>query len=290
MLARVWRLLVVVAVMYAGGARAEPIPAGRKLSPRVDAVLASYTTTYRDALTTRDLRLKAAAPVVRGDGFGMALLVGYGATQLDAAMDAGDAHLTLHRFEATLAGGAALAPGWSLRGSFGAAHSSDLQLTTWSAIQITSSAMLHRLLGPSDAVLVGAVYTSSADLFPVLPLLGYVHQRDDSRFRFDIFLPRHARAEYEVRPRLHAALGIEVVGNTWVTQAARAEPRILRVRRAGGAVFGEIQLGATPLVRLEARVGMSVDRYTLPSEMTGDTGDQPLRAAGFAQLAVVLAQ
>jgi hypothetical protein len=117
-----------------------------------------------------------------------------------------------------------------------------------------------------------------------------VHQRDDSRFRFDIFLPRHVRAEYELRPRVRTALGIEVVGNTWITLAARSELRVLRVRRAGGAVFGEVQLGATPLVRLEARVGMSVDRYTLPAEMTGDAGDQPLRAAGFAQLAVVLAQ
>jgi hypothetical protein len=281
------RLLVVAVLVYAGGAMAEPAPAGRRLSPRVDAVGASYTTTYRGALTTRDLRLKAAAPLVRGDGFGIALLAGYGATQLDAAMPDGDAHLTLHRFDATLGGGAAIAPGWSMRGSFGTAYSSDLQDSTWSALQVTASAMLHRVLGPSDAVVAGLVYTSSAELFPVLPVLGYVHQRDDSRFRFDVFLPHHVRAEYELRPRLRGALGVEVVGNTWVTRAAQSE---LRLRRAGGAVFGELQLAATQLVRVEGRIGMSVDRYTLPATMTGGTGDQPLRAAGFAQLAVVLAQ
>jgi hypothetical protein len=288
-------LLVLAVIAHAGGvasaqpAPAEPtpaVPASRRLSPRNDAVLASYSTTYNGELTTRDLRLKAAAPIFRGDGFGLALLVGYGATQLDVSLADLDPHLTLHRIESTIAGGGGLAPGWSLRGSLGAAYSSDLRDATWSALQITSSAMLHRVLGPSDGLLGGVVYTSSADLFPVLPIIGYVHQREGSPFRFDIFLPKHVRAEYELRPRLRGALGIEVVGNSWIVQVARSE---VNARRAGGAVFGEIQLGATELVRLEARLGMSVDRYTLPAAMDGSLREQPLRAAAFAQLAVLVA-
>jgi hypothetical protein len=263
-------------------AHAEPataVPASRRLSPRSDAVAASYTATHRAELSTRDLRLKAAAPLVRGDGYGVALLVGYGATQLDVGSD--DQHLVFHRFETTLGGGAALAPGWSLRGSLGAAYASDLQAATWEALQTTSSAMLHRVLGPADAVLVGVIYTSTAELYPVLPMIGYVHQREGSPLRFDVFLPRHVRAEYELGSRLRSALGIEVVGNTWVVQMARNESR---ARRAGGAVFAELQLAATRLVRIEARLGMSVDRYTLPA-----MGDGSLHAAAVGQLAVIIA-
>jgi hypothetical protein len=249
-------------------------------------VLVSYAATHNADLTTGDLRLKAAAPLVRGDAFGIALLAGYGLTHLDLATEALDRQLTLHRFEGTLGGGVGLAPGWSLRGSFAIAHASDLRDTTWSALQVTSSAMVHRVIGPSDAVIAGAVYTSSAEFLPLLPILGYVHQREGSPLRVDVFLPHHARVEYELRPRLRTALGVETAGNTWIVHSGSSE---LRARRAGGAVFGEIQLGATRLVTFEARVGLSVDRYTFPTELDGGLRNHGLRAAGIAQLAVVIA-
>lgn len=269
-----------------------PVPVGRRLSPRNDAVIASVSATHNGELDTRDLRLKAAAPLVRGDGYGIAMLVGYGATHLDLSTAEGEQHLALHRFDATVAGGAGLAPGWSLRGSLGAAHSSDLQDATWRAVQVTSAAMVHRVLGPSDGLLVGLVYSSAAELFPVLPIVGYVHQREGSPYRFDVFLPRHARAEYELRPWLRGALGVEVIGNNWLVHRADAE---VRARRAGGSVFGELQLAATQLLRVEARLGLSVDQYTLPASPAAMgnadmTIDRPLRAAGFAQLAVMIAQ
>ncbi|HET7504004.1 MAG TPA: hypothetical protein VFK02_23450 [Kofleriaceae bacterium] len=284
------RSLVIFAVVaQAGLARGEPatpVPAGRRLSPRSDAVAASYSASHRDELSTRDLRLRAAAPLVRGDGYGMALLLGYAATQLDVGLTDLDEHLVLHRFETTLGGGASLAPGWSLRGSIGAAYSSDLEVATWNALQVTSSVLVHRVLGPSDAVLAGIIYTSAGELYPVLPSVGYVHQREGSPLRFDVFVPRHARAEYELSSRLRCALGIEVNGNNWIVQVARTE---IHARRAGGAVFGELQVAATQLVRLEARLGVSVDHYTLPVMADGTTRDQPLRAAAFGQLAVIVA-
>jgi hypothetical protein len=134
------------------------------------------------ATTTADLRLKADAPLVRGDGFGLRLLLGYGMTHLD--LDAGGQRDTfhLHRFEATLGGAKALAPGRTLRVALGAAYGSDLQASTWRAFQLTSLAMVHWVLGPDDAVILGAVYTSTAEFAPVVPVLGYVHQRDGSRF------------------------------------------------------------------------------------------------------------
>jgi hypothetical protein len=287
------RCLVILAVVAHAGAmaRAEPetepteVPASRRLSPRSDAIGAWYSATYRPALSTRDVRLRAAVPLVRGDGYGAAVLAGYGATQLDVDLGELHEHLAFHRFEATLGGGVGVAPGWSLRGSFGAAYSSDLHAAAWSALQVTSSAMVHRVLGDADAVLAGVIYTSAGELYPVLPAIGYVHQRAGSPLRFDVFLPHHARTEYALGPRLRSALGIEVVGNLWIAQPA-ATP--LRSRRAGGALFGELQVAATGLVRLEARAGLSVDRYVLPAIAGGSTVEQPLRPAAFAQVAVVI--
>jgi hypothetical protein len=145
--------------------------------------------------------------------------------------------------------------------------------------------MVHRVLGPADAVIAGVIYSQSAELLPVLPILGYVHQREASPFRLDIFLPHHARAEYELAPWLQGALAIETAGNTWVLQMRTTERR---ARRAGGALFGEIDLRATQLVRLEARLGLSVDRYSLPAQLDGAPREQPLRAAAFAQLAILI--
>jgi len=268
---------------------AEPVhvvSAGQRLSPRADVVLASLSTTHNDALTTQDLRLKAAAPLARGDGYGLALLLSYGATRLEVSSEGQDEHLTLHRFEAGVGGGAGLAPAWSLRGSFAVAHSSDLRDTTWDAVQVTSSAMLHHVVGPSDALVFGLVYTSNAQLFPVLPLLGYVHQREGSRFRLDVFLPHHVRAEYALRPRLRGAVGLEASGDTWTVQMSGTQ-RI--ASREGGAVFGELQVFAGGMIHVEGRAGLSVERYALPMQLDGALHDQPLRPAAFAQLAVIIA-
>lgn len=283
------RLAVVVLVCAGGAAGAEPSqpppePSGRKLSPRSDAVLASYTATRDADLATWDLRLKAGAPLVRGDGFGVALLADYAATHLALDMPEGDEELTLHRFEATLGGGAGIAPGWSLRGSFGVNYGTDLQRATTDALRVTASAMAHHVLGPSDAVLAGAVYTQADEILPVLPLLGYVHQRDGSPLRIDVFLPHHARAEYALWPRVRGAFGLETFGSTWLLQMAQSQ---MRARRAGGSLFGELELLATSLVRVQARLGLTVARYTLPAP-DGTPRDFPLRAAGFAQLAIVV--
>lgn len=262
------------------------VPASRRLSPRSDAALASFTATRNGALAARDLRLKAGAPIVRGDGYGAGLLVGYGSTHLDIAMAGLDRELALHRFDVTLGGGAGFAPGWSLRGSVGVSHGSDLHDTDWTDLQLTSSASVHHVLGDSDAIVVGVVYTSSAELLPVLPMLGYVHHRDGSRFRLDVFLPRHARGEYALRHWARVALGVEAMGDTWNLQVAGAERH---VRRAGGSVFGELQLLATAMIRVQARAGLSVESYTVPSAPDGAVREQPLRAAGIAQLAVLIA-
>lgn len=292
------RYLVLGVIVSTSVAQAQPEPetvtdtepqptvsSSQKLSPRTDVVMASYSASHNAQLDVRDLRLKAAAPVVMGDGYGVALLLGYDSTQVDNAVAAND-HLTLHCFEAMLGGGAGLAPGWSLRGSVGFAYSSDLQESTWSALKNTSSAMVHHVIGSSDALVAGLVYTSTSDLFPVLPLLGYVHQRDGSPFRIDIFLPHHVRAEYAFRPRLRGALGLEASGNTWTLQRAQTE---FSARREGGAAFGEFQVGVTAMVHFEARAGMSVDRYTIPMQPDGVPLQQPMRASAFGQLSVVVA-
>lgn len=271
----------------AGPTMAPPASLGRRLSPRNDAVMLAFAARGGGAVGTRDFRIKGAVPVVRGDGYGGALLLGYGKTHLD--LERGGGELELHRFDASLGGGGGIAPGWSMRGSLGTAYSSDLDRSTWRAWQLTVAAMVQHVVGPSDAWVAGLVYTSTSDLFPVLPIVGYVHQRAGSPFRFDAFLPRHIRAEYELHPRWRTALGVEVQGNTWAAQMGH---NAVDLKRAGGAVFGELQLAASQLVRVEARAGISVDRYTLPatepmaSELTEDTS---LRAAGFFQLAVLVA-
>lgn len=265
----------------------EPVKPPR-LSPRNDAVLASLATIHNDAYSVSDLRLKAAAPIARGEHYGVALMLNYDATRIEMPdMPVGD-HLTLHKFEAMLGGGTAVATDWSLRGSFGVSHSSDLVDSTWQAVAVTSSAMLHHVVSPSDAIVFGVAYTSTSTFFPVLPLLGYVHQRAGSPFRLDIFLPHHARAEYMLSRRLRGALGLEAAGDTWTVHLARAHGEQLATRE-GGATFAELSFAATDLIHIEARAGVSVDRYALPRPMDDVVEDQPLRAASFAQLLVVVA-
>jgi hypothetical protein len=269
-----------------GDTTAPPPADARKLSPRTEAVMAAYSATYDGELTTRDLRLKGGVPLVRRDGFGVGLLLGYGLTRLGFATEDREEDLKLHRFEAMLGGGGALAPGRSLRMSIGTAYASDLRDSTWSALQFTSTAMLHWVLGPDDAILLGALYTSSPELSPVLPILGYVHQRDGSRFRFDMFLPRHVRAEYELHSCIRGALGIEALGNTWAVQPMQSQDS---VRRAGGAMFGELAFRLTQHTRLEARIGVSVQRHTLPPQASDAMRARSLRPAGFTQLAFLIA-
>lgn len=263
-------------------------PPGQRLSPRTDVVMASVSTIHNDAFSVEDLRLKAAAPVARGHGYGVALMLNYDATRIEMPEMAGTDHLTLHRFEAMLGGGTAVATDWSLRGSFGVSHSSDLGDSTWQALAVTSSAMLHHVISPSDAIVFGVAYTSTAQVFPVLPLLGYVHQRAGSPFRLDVFLPHHVRAEYELTRRLRGALGMEASGDTWTVHLARAHGEQL-ADREGGAAFAELSLAATDLIHIEARAGLSVDRYSLPTPMDGMVEEQPLRASSFAQLLLVVA-
>jgi hypothetical protein len=266
-----------------------PVPAARRLSPRNDMIAASYATTHTDEVTTRDFRLRVAAPLVRGDGYGGALMLGYGATHLEIGLDQLDEEIALHRFEAGFAGGGGLAPGWSLRAALTAAYSSDLQQATWSAVQGTAAVMVQHVLGPSDALVIGAAYSSVGELYPVLPILGYVHQRVGSPLRLDVFLPRYARVEYALSALLTGAIGLETSGNTWIVEGPRGE---VQAKRAGGAAFGALQVAATRLLRFEARLGVSVERETLPVTSSAAMGpmatmttiDQPLHAAAFAQL------
>lgn len=258
-----------------------------KLSPRTDGVMAAYSAIYDGELTTQDLRLKAAAPLVRGRAFRLGLLAGYTMTHLTFPTETGDDSLQLHRFDATLAASSTLAPGRSIRVSFGTAYASDLRASNWSALQVTSSAMVHWVLGPDDAILAGAVYTSAPEfVIPVLPIIGYVHQQDGSRFRFDMFIPKHVRAEYELHPRVRGALGIEALGNVWAVRRMQTD----EVRRAGGAIFGELGFQLARWMRLEVRAGAAIMRHTLPADASNAMSEQSLRAAGFTQLALRLVQ
>lgn len=260
--------------------------AGQRLSPRADMVLASIATTHNGSLDARDLRVKMAAPLAVGDGYGLALIAGYGTTQLRFPSGRSTQDLQLHKFEAMVGGGMGLSDGWSLRGSAGAAHGSDLHDMSLTDLQITSCAMLHKVLTPSDALVFGAVYTSTSPTIPVIPMLGYVHQAEGSRFRFDAFLPHHIRAEYALTSWLHGAIGAEASGDTWTVAMARTQ---LKASRSGGAGFAELQWLITHMIHLEARAGVSVDKYSLPMQVDSALHDQPLRASSFGQLSVVIA-
>lgn len=245
--------------------------------------MTGLSSTTNAQLGVTDWTIKAAAPLLIGDGYGSALLVDYSQTRIDLP---GQGHLVLHRTQAGVGGGAGLAPGWSLRGSVQVAYASDLADPTYAAVQVTSSAMVHHVLSSSDAIVGGLVYCSTAQLFPVIPLAGWVHQAPGSRFRFDAFLPHHVRAEWDLAWRLRGAIGAEAHGDRWIVKPGQ---QALSASREGGIGFGELQLVATRMVHLEARAGVSVDRYSLPMQLDGRLHDQPLRAAKFAQLAIVVA-
>jgi len=86
-------------------------------------------------------------------------------------------------------------------------------------------------------------------------------------------------------PRIRGALGIEALGTTWNIHTGRGTQD---AKRGAGATFGEVELGLTSLLYLQARAGVLIARYTLPSERDGMTLERGLGAGGFAQLAVPL--
>ncbi len=261
--------------------------ADRRLSPRTDAVYLSFSQIHDDVLVSRDLRISAGAPLVRGDGFGFGVFQRYATTWIDSDELLPSA-LVLHRFDLMLGGGARLAPGWSLRGAVGVTYASDLHEhdLSWQPFQLTVAALVRHPLGPSDAWMAGVAYSSGSSLYPVLPTLGYVHQQAGAPFRFDALLPHHVRAVYDLSPRWYGALGIEVHGDKWLVRGMRQS---IDTRRDGGAIFGELGVAAVGAVHVECRLGLSVDRYTLPDVMTDTSQRLSLRPAAFTQLLAVVA-
>src|SRR5690242_7522773 len=63
---------------------ADAANADRRLSPRNDAVYLSISQIQDDLLASRDLRICAGAPLVRGDGFGLGVFQRYAATWIDS--------------------------------------------------------------------------------------------------------------------------------------------------------------------------------------------------------------
>jgi hypothetical protein len=284
--------LCLLGVAALGQARADttienedPASAARRLSPRNDAVYLSLFQIYQPSLSSRDIRVSVGAPVLRGDGYGVALFQRYAATWIDGDQLADG--LVLHRFDLMLGGGGRLAPGWSLRGALGVSYASDLQLdgVAARAFGLTTAALVHHPLGSNDAIIFGVAYASNSSLYPVLPILGYVHQSPGSRFRFDAQLPHHVRISYDLTPRLQAALGLEVHGDKWLVRGMHA---LLDTRRDGGSAFAELGVVATGSVRVDVRLGISVDRYTLPDAMTDTSHEGSLGLSGFAQLLAVV--
>jgi hypothetical protein len=250
-------------------------------------VYLSIFQIFQPSLSSRDIRVSVGAPVLRGDGYGVGIFGRYAATWIDGDQLADE--LVLHRFDVMLGGGGRLAPGWSLRGALGVSYGSDLQLdgVASAGFGLTTAALVHHPLGPSDAIVFGVAYSSNSSLYPVLPILGYVHQGAGSRFRFDAQLPHHVRVSYDLTPRLQAALGLEVHGDKWLVRGMHAP---LDTRRDGGSAFAELGVAAVGPVRVDVRIGISVDRYVLPDVMTDTSHRGPLALAGFAQLLAVVAR
>lgn len=281
---------LLLAACLAGEARAEDDrpSAERRLAPRNDAVFLSMRQIHGDEVGARDVKVSVGAPVLRGDGFGIALFQRYAATWIESERRLPES-LVLHRFDLMLGGGARLAPGWSFRGALGVAYASDLRLGRLSIdpFQLTTAAMVRHVVGPSDAWMIGVAYSSSSAFYPLLPMLGYVHQREGSRFRFDALLPHHVRAAYQLTSHVSGALGIETHGDRWLVHGME---RFLETRREGGTIFGELGTAVYGPVQVELRAGVSVDRYTLPDTMSDTSRALPLKASAFAQLMVVVAR
>jgi hypothetical protein len=290
--------LAAVIVLTAGVARADdPVPADaaaredarlhdRRLAPRNDNVFVSISQLHDDELASRDMRLSVGAPVLRGDGYGAGLFQRYATTWIDGERFLARG-LVLHRFDTMLGGGGRIADGWSLRGGLGVTYASDLHLGSPSleAMHSTVAVIVRHVIGPGDAWMAGVAYASSSELFPILPVLGYVHQRPGSPFRIDVQLPHHARVEYHFARLLNAAFGLEAHGDAWRVAGTH---RNLDARRGGGAMFGELGIAAYGPVEIDLRLGVAFDRYTLPDVMSDTTTDLSLRPASFGQLLVLV--
>lgn len=258
----------------------------RRLTPRADLV---YLTAWqlRDAqVGSRDVRVAVGEPLARGPGYGVGVFQRYAATWLDRGPYLSRS-LTLHQFDLMVAGSDRLAPGWSVFGVLDVGYAAELRAgVPWgSAVHGTAAAVLQYALGRSDAIVLGSVYSSSSSLFAVLPILGYVHQREGSAFRLDVQLPDHLRGVYALAPRWELALGAELHSDLWSVPGMH---RTLEVERDGVATFVELGFLATPSLRVEARGGLSIDSYRLPDFASDTTRELDLRAAPFAQVQVVL--
>jgi hypothetical protein len=262
--------------------------AERRLAPRNDSVHFSISQIDDHAVESRDVRISVGAPVLHVHGVGVGLFLRYAATRIESDQFLPEA-LVLHRFDVQLGGGGRLAPGWWFRGAFGVGYASDLHPhgLPGDALQSTAAAMVRHAFGPSDSWTIGVAYSSFSSLSPVLPILGYVHERAGARFRFEAQLPRLVRAVYQLTPRLHAALGLEAHGDKWLAQGMR---RLLDTRREGGSAFGEADLATHGAVHLVGRLGASFDSYTLPDAMTDSSHELALKTSAFAQLLVVVGQ
>jgi hypothetical protein len=259
----------------------DTLASSRRLSSRNDILFLSISDMSADELASRDVRVSIALPVIRGGDFGFGVIPRYTATWIDP--DVNGAHdLVLHRFDLLAGGGGRVAPAWWIRGALGATYASDLDGTSASsqALQVTALATVRHNIGANDAWTLGAVYSSSADILPVLPVVGYVHQRPGSRFRFDALLPHHARVVYDVAPGWQAAIGVETFSDVWVGHAMSDG---FVVRREGGAAFAEID-AAIGRVHVEWRTGLALARYGLPAPMTDDSHPHGIGPSVFVQL------
>src|SRR4051812_12214377 len=72
--------------------------ADRRLSPRNDAVYLSVWQIHDGVLVSRDVRIGAGAPLVRGDGFGLGVFQRYATTWIDSD-ELLPGPLVLHRFD-----------------------------------------------------------------------------------------------------------------------------------------------------------------------------------------------
>jgi hypothetical protein len=256
----------------------------RQLAPRNDSVFASFSQLHDDEIASRDMRISLGAQVLHGDDYGVGLFQHYSTTWIDSNRFLARG-LELHRFDLMLGGGGRLADGWSLRGGLGVTYASDLSSPTFEAVHSTAVAIVRHVVGPSDAWTAGIAYASSSSIYPILPVLGYVHQAPGSPFRIDVQLPHHARVEYRFAHNLNAAFGAEAQGDLWLVAGMRKN---LESRRDGGAIFGELGVPIYGPVELDLRLGVSVVSYTLPNVMTDMTVDLPVRASSFGQVLVVV--
>jgi len=286
-------LVLALVVMASGLARADDEPAredtkarDRRLAPRNDTVFVSISQLHDDELASRDQRVSIGAPVLRGDRYGAGLFLRYQTTWIDSDRFLARG-LVVHRFDVMLGGGGQLTPGWLIRGGLGTTYASDLHQSSpaFEAVHSTAAVIVRHVIGPGDAWLAGIAYASSSNLYPILPILGYVHEQPGSPFRIDVQLPHHVRVEYRFTGTLNAAFGLEAHGDVWLVAGMH---RDLDARRNGGAVFGELGVAAYGPIELELRLGVAIDSYTLPSVMTDTTIDLPLRPSSFGQLLVVV--